>query len=156
MSILICMLQWHGVPHRVLTITWCDPGPSTVSKAQLAQQLVQEFPKAFQLVSIHSTPAYGQAAPSEVSADPQAGGNVIITAADFQVRVAALHVHLSNWSFALQWSAHQHQTTISPGSPDMIETSVFTCDHVTSTMLQPMPFRHSFCSSCPQHPLVTL
>ena len=76
---------------RVLT----DPGPSTVSKAQLAQQLVQEFPKAFQLVCIHSTPAYGQAAPSEASLDPQAGGNVVITAAEFQVRsMTALYMNV--------------------------------------------------------------
>ena len=70
------------------------PGPSTVSNAQLAQQLVQEFPKAFQLVLVHSTPAYGQVAPTEASADPQAGGNVVISAAEFQVRVAGLHVHM--------------------------------------------------------------
>lgn len=106
-----------------------DPGPSTVSKAQLAQQLVQEFPKAFQMVSIHSTPAYGQAAVSEASADPQAVGNVIITAAEFQVRnMTALHVHVHMfvYFFASQWPAHQHQTAISPCSPDMIDTYAFT------------------------------
>lgn len=104
-----------------------NAGPSSVSKMQLAQQLVQDFHKAFQLVSIHSTPAYGQTASSEASADPQAGGNVIITTADFQVRImTALHVHVFVYFFASEWPAHQHQTAIFPCSPDMISTYVFT------------------------------
>ncbi len=63
------------------------PGPSSASKAQLVQRLVQDFPKAFQLVCTHSTPAYGQAPPSNAPADPQPGGGVIVSTAEFQVSV---------------------------------------------------------------------
>lgn len=64
-----------------------DPGPSSTSKAQLVQQLVQDFPKAFQLVSTHSTPAYGQAASSDAAADPQPGRHVVVSPIEFQVSV---------------------------------------------------------------------
>ena len=63
------------------------PGPSSASKAQLVQRLVQDFPKAFQLVCTHGTPAYGQALPSTAPADPQPGGGVIVSTAEFQVSV---------------------------------------------------------------------
>ena len=86
-----------------------DSGPSSMSKAQLVHQLVQDFPKAFQLVTIHSTPAYGQAAHDDASA----GGDSIVSSAEFQVRVPALQSKTSP-HFAVSWPAHQHQTAIFP------------------------------------------
>ena len=90
-------------------------GPSNISREQLLQKLVQEFPKAFQLVDRLSTPAYGHDAPADTSASQpqQSGGGGIVSAADFKVELTA---SAKAWVCMLNMicPAHQQQTTTFP------------------------------------------
>lgn len=67
-------------------------GPSSISREQLLQKLVQDFPKAFQLVDRLSTPAYGHDAPADtsVSQPQQPGSSGIVSPAEFKVRFTML------------------------------------------------------------------
>ena len=62
---------------------WCT-GVSLHGKMELAQRLVREFPKVFQITPMHCTPAYGQAGQAEGASEDVLADRVL-SEADFQV-----------------------------------------------------------------------
>ena len=85
----------------MLSATFCEAcrhlaaaGPSSISKQQLVQKLVQEFPKTFQLMAGISTPVYGQKAPAGAAEAPhhqQPSSNAIVSLGEFKVSVTPCH-----------------------------------------------------------------
>ena len=62
-------------------------------KQGLAQRLVREFPKVFQITPLHCTPAYGQEDQIS-SASEDALADRVVSAADFQVSCDSIMVRL--------------------------------------------------------------